>query len=347
MAIYHLNMTVISRKAGRSATASAAYRAGARIIDQRTGEVHDYSRKSGVTYIEIVLPEGAPVWAQNRAALWNAVEQHNRRADAIVAREINLALPHELSVAQRRDVAHGFAQQIADRYQVAVDLAIHRPNGQDPRNHHAHLLISTNRLGPIGLGTKARELDPIARAKAEPGTSEIERLRQTWEQCANHALEQAGYEQRIDHRTLQAQGLERVPQIHQGPKVTALEQRGIHTDRGDQSRAIKHHNARLIDLQAQRRNLELQLEAGEARDQFRAVWHQHQAEQARQRQVHDLAERAAAEFRRQLDLKREAEKACKREQTNRFKPEHDHERELKRDREHELKRERSGPELDL
>jgi hypothetical protein len=335
MAIYHLNMSVISRKAGRSATASAAYRSGERIIDERTGEVHDYRRKHGVSYTELVTPDGAPAWAHDRAALWNAVEHHNRRADAIVAREINLALPHELSATQRQDLARDFAQQIATRYQVAVDLAIHQPNGQDPRNHHAHLLLTTNRLEPAGLGTKARELDPIATAKAGPGKNAVEQLRQEWARQANHALERAGHAHRIDHRTLEAQGLERLPQIHHGPTVAALEQRGIRTERGDLGRAIERHNARLIDLHTQRRDLDLQLNAGEARDQFRGLWQQHQAEQARQRQVQELADKAAAEFRRQVETQRQAEPTRDRERK----------RELEHDVERERKRERNGPSL--
>ena len=218
---------------------------------------------------------------------------------------------------------------------MVADIAIHHAHRDNP---HAHLLLTTRDITGQGFSQKNRAWNRKELLQA---------WRQEWTQHANRALELAGQEQRIDHRTLAAQGLERVPQIHQGPKVAALEQRGIRTDRGDQARAIDHSNLRLSRLETERQSLELQLNAGAARDQFRAVWQQHQAEQARQQQVHDLAERAAAECRQQLDLKREAERAREREPANRLTPEHDREHELKRELEHEPKRERSGPDLDL
>ncbi|HYR25665.1 MAG TPA: MobA/MobL family protein, partial [Aquabacterium sp.] len=221
----------------------------------------------------------------------------------------------------------------SERHRVAVDLAIHAPHRGDRRNHHAHLLLSTRRLEATGFTEKTREWDNRQPAKGPTGQQIVEYWRQAWETHANRALEVAGHEQRIDHRRLEAQGLERVPQIHQGPKVAALEQRGIPTDRGDRARTIERHNARLTDLQTQRQDLELQLSAGEARDQFRGLWQQHQAEQAHQRQVQELADNAAAEFRQQMEAQRKAEQT--------------RERELKRELEHELerKRERGGPSL--
>ena len=110
MAIYHLSVKTISRSAGRSATAAAAYRAGIKITDERTGELHDYSRKSGVEYTELVLPAHAPDWATNRAALWNAAEQAETRKNSTVAREFEIALPSELSPEERQRLAVDFAQ---------------------------------------------------------------------------------------------------------------------------------------------------------------------------------------------------------------------------------------------
>ena len=357
MAIYHASVKIISRSAGRSATASAAYRAGVEIEDTRTGQIHDYSRKRGVVHTEILAPESAPAWVQDRATLWNTVEQAEKRKDAQLARELELALPAELSLAENRELLRGFLHTECVRHGMVADIAIHQPpRGGDGRNLHAHVLLTLRHLQADGFGRKATEWNPPM-GKNRNGqafvqdTAPLVHLRKRWAECANHALEHAGQEQRLDHRSLQAQSLERVPQIHHGPKVTALEQRGIRTDRGDQARTIEHHNARLINLQAQRRDLESQLNASEARDQFRTLWQQHQAEQVHQQQVHDLAERTAAEFRRQLDSQREAERAREREPANRLKPEHDRERELKRELEqeleHEPKRERSGPDLDL
>ena len=357
MAIYHASVKILGRSAGRSATASAAYRAGVEIEDTRTGQVHNYRRKRGVVHTEILAPESAPAWVHDRAALWNAVEQAEKRKDAQLARELELALPAELSVAENRALLRNFLQAECVHHGMVADLAIHQPpRGGDSRNLHAHVLLTMRHLQADGFGRKATEWNPPM-GKNRAGqtfvqdTTPLVNLRERWAQHANRALEAAGHAQRLDHRTLAAQGLERVPQLHQGPTVTALEQRGICTDRGDQARAIEHHNARLSELHAQRRDLDLQLNAGEARDQFRAAWQQHQAEQARQQQVHDLADNAAAEFRWQLDVQREAERTRERQPAHRPKPERDRERELKREREPELKRERererSGPELDF
>lgn len=351
MALYHLSVKTISRRTGRSATGASAYRAGVDITDERTGLVHDYRRRGGVVHQELFTPAEAPAWAQDRSALWNAAEHTERRQDATVAREIEISLPHELNPAQRLALAQAFSQALSERHRVAVDLAIHAPHRGDPRNHHAHLLLSTRRLEAIGFTKKTREWDNRQPAQGLTGQHVIEHWRQAWEHQANQALERAGYEARIDRRTLAAQGLERVPQIHHGPKVMALEQQGIRTDRGDQSRAIDHSNLQLSRLETERQRLELQLNAGEARDQFRAVWQQHQAEQSRQQQIQDLAEHATAEFRRQLDTQREAERAREHKPAHRPKPERDREHELKRERGHELKRERererSEPKLDL
>lgn len=204
MAIYHLSAKLISRKSGRSSTAAAAYRAGERIVDERTGEAHDYTQKRGIEHTEIILPSGVN-WTPGRAELWNAVEAKNKRADAQVAREFVVALPDELTPEARRGLAVQFAREIADTYRVAADVAIHAPSREgDNRNHHARTLTSTNTLNPDGsFGNKARALDLVAHNMGDGvGTAnEIDKLRQTWADMANGALEQAGSAERIDHRS--------------------------------------------------------------------------------------------------------------------------------------------------
>ena len=157
MAIYHLSVKPISRSAGRSATAAAAYRAGVEIADERTGEVHDYRRKGGVESADIVLPDGAPEWATNRGALWNAAEKAEKRKDACVAREYEVALPAELSPAERRRLALDFAQEMANREGCAVDVAIHAPRqgrrrSESPRPYPAH----DSKGGDRWIGGEAR-----------------------------------------------------------------------------------------------------------------------------------------------------------------------------------------------
>ena len=114
MAIFHLSVKTVSRSAGRSATAAAAYRAGVEITDERTGEIHDYTRKGGVESAELVLPAGAPEWAADRAALWNAAEQAEKRKNSTVAREFEIALPEELSPAERQRLARDLAREIVE-----------------------------------------------------------------------------------------------------------------------------------------------------------------------------------------------------------------------------------------
>lgn len=212
MASYHLAVKTVSRSAGRSATAAAAYRAGASIACEREGVVHDYTRRSGVDHAEIVLPDGAPEWASDRTALWNAAERSETRKNSTVAREFEIALPVELDAEQRRDLALDFAREIAARHQVAVDVAIHAPGGEgDNRNHHAHLLLTTRQLGPEGLGAKTRELD-------QKQSGEVDHWRERWAEIQNLALERAGSAERVDHRSHAERGLpdQALPQLTPG-----------------------------------------------------------------------------------------------------------------------------------
>ena len=232
MAIYHLSVKLVTRGAGRSATAAAAYRAATRIQDERTGLVFDYSRKRGVEHTEIVLPSAQreAAWAHDRARLWNAAETAETRKDARVAREYEVALPHELNAAQRRDLVRAFAQDLAERHGGAIDVAIHRPHREgDTRNHHAHLLATTRVVTDDGLGSKTsiewKDADR-ARRGLEPGRVEVTAIRSRWAAIVNEHLEEHGHAARIDHRSLDAQGVDREPTYHKGPAVTAIERRG-------------------------------------------------------------------------------------------------------------------------
>lgn len=237
MAIYHLSVKTVSRSAGRSATAAAAYRAGELIADTRTGEVHDYRRKGGVDRDHspgIVLPAGAPEWARDRAQLWNAVEHAEKRKNSTVAREFEIALPAELSPSDRRALVETFAREVADLHGVAVDAQIHEPGREgDSRNWHVHVLTSTRRLTADGFGEKARELDDKT-----TGPQLVTRWRERWAELANAALARAGRSERIDHRSLAAQAIDREPTQHLGPKATAMEREGVPTRIGDENRAV-------------------------------------------------------------------------------------------------------------
>lgn len=221
MAIYHLSVKAISRSAGRSATAAAAYRAGVEITDTRTGEVHDYTRKRGIVSADLVLPTGAPEWAADRSALWNAAEHAERRKDACVAREYEVALPSELPADARRQLAVAFAKELADRESCAVDVCIHEPSkGGDNRNHHAHIMRTTRQVGPEGLGAKL-DTEKAGRNR----TADLEAVRARWAELTNEHLHRHGIEATVDHRSLKAQDIDREPTQHLGPTATAIERR--------------------------------------------------------------------------------------------------------------------------
>lgn len=223
VAIFHLSVKPISRSAGRSATAAAAYRSGEKIIDERTGEIHDYTRKGGVESADIVLPDGATdtEWATDRAKLWNAAELAEKRKDACVAREFEVALPAELSPAERRNLALDFAKDMANREGCAVDVAVHAPGKEgDNRNHHAHILRSTRKVEADGLGAKL-DTEQAGRKRKD----DLEQVRGRWAELSNKALERAGHSVRIDHRSLKEQGIDREPTAHLGPAASGYERR--------------------------------------------------------------------------------------------------------------------------
>ena len=213
----------------------AAYRAGCRLRDGRAGRVHDYARRRGVADAGIILPDNAPAWASDREQLWNRVEEREGRSDALLGREIQLSLPHELDGSQRRELALAFARHLVAEYGVAVDVAIHAPSEQgDDRNHHAHLLL-TSRAFDAGhksgwARTKDRRLDTIAMQRAGRQNA-VEGLREVWETIQNAALASAdvrdggGELVQVDRRSYARQGMDMKAGQHEGPEVTAFKRR--------------------------------------------------------------------------------------------------------------------------
>ncbi|MEE3504618.1 Ti-type conjugative transfer relaxase TraA [Acidiphilium acidophilum] len=269
MAIYHMSMKPISRASGRSAVAAAAYRAADRLENARDGMVHDFTRKSGVEHAEIVLPgdtlsaDGAvvrgdgPDWARDRSGLWNAAEASERRKDARVAREIEVALPHELSAEQRLALTREFSQALVRQYGVAVDFAIHSPHGDtDIRNHHAHLLMTTRKIeaaqaagSESGLGEKsALELEnrKLVALGLPISHEQLRDIRIDWEQRTNAHLARAGLDVRIDHRSHQECGLEIEPTQHVGVHATQMERRGLEVSRVRLDEEAAKRNASVI-----------------------------------------------------------------------------------------------------
>ncbi|NTF59324.1 Ti-type conjugative transfer relaxase TraA [Agrobacterium rhizogenes] len=251
MAIYHLSMKPVSRATGRSAVASMAYRAGEKLTNERDGITHDYTAKQGVEHAEIVLPEGSHAdWARDRSALWNAAEFAEKRKDARVAREFEIALPHELSAEQRLEATREFAQELANRYGAAVDFAIHAPHdASDVRNHHAHVMMTTRQVTEEGLGEKTYLEHKNARllsAGLATTDMQLRDIRQTWEGIANERLAMAGLDIRIDHRSHMERGLEISPTEHMGVHATQMERRGLDVARTRLDEEAAQRNADLI-----------------------------------------------------------------------------------------------------
>ncbi|UXR92908.1 Ti-type conjugative transfer relaxase TraA [Agrobacterium tumefaciens] len=251
MAIYHLSTKPVSRSSGRSAVASAAYRCAVLLVNQRDGLVHDFTHKEGVEHSEIVLPQGVSAdWALDRSKLWNAAEFAEKRKDARVAREFEIALPHELSPEGRLKAARAFAQDLANRYGAAVDFAIHSPSEHgDIRNYHAHVLMTTRQVGKAGLGEKTVLEHNNARLLANGMATtdmQLRDIRQSWEGIANRQLQREGLDVRIDHRSHIERGLELSPTEHMGVHASQMQQQGMAVERGRLDDEAARQNAALI-----------------------------------------------------------------------------------------------------
>ena len=256
MAIFHMQINTVSRSSGRNAPASAAYSAGERIRNERTGALYDHRNRRDVLHKEIVLPARLgtpPSWAQDRASLWNAAERIESQKNSRVAREYMVALPAELSAAARVRLARTFSLEIAERYGVAVDLAVHapRPFG-DPRNFHAHLLTSTREVHAEGFGPKAG-LDMNGTVRAElglpTGRQEFAALRERWAELVNEHLQAAHIELRVDARSLAAQGIDREP-LPQLPRAAiTTERRG---ERSEVAEKIRERYRARVSARAER-----------------------------------------------------------------------------------------------
>ena len=323
MASYHLDVKSVQRSAGRSATAAAAYRHAERIECEREGRVHDYRAKQGVEASFIVAPEDAPAWAQDRQALWNAAEARDTRVNSVTAREWEVALPHELDASGRRALAESFARELVARYGVTADVAIHAPHREgDKRNWHAHVMTTTRRMEPEGLTDKTRELD----AKQTRG-AEVTHMRERWAVLQNQALERHGHEERVDHRSLEAQReaalargdertaetLDRAPEVKLGPTVSSIERREERaaeregreyqplTERGAQVHEVRAARSLLAELARLREALheEVRQRAELARDTYA-----HAREEGAARITAGLAALRAAAQRQGIGLER-------------------------------------------
>jgi len=234
MAIYHFSAKVVSRGGGSSAVAAAAYRSAGRLYDARLDRHHDFSNKTGVVHSEVMLPEGAPEEWRDRAKLWNDVEAVEVRKDAQLAREIEFAIPREMSQADGIQLARDFVQrEFVDRGMVA-DLNVHwdiGPNGL--AKPHAHVMLGMREVGSDGFGAKVREWNK---------TELLTHWREAWAEHVNGRLAQLDIDARIDHRSLEAQGIDLEPQNKIGPAAARMAQEGLVRERLEEHFAIARSN---------------------------------------------------------------------------------------------------------
>jgi MobA/MobL family len=259
MAIFRLDIRPVARGSGRTATSAAAYRAGERIRDERTGALYNHSKREDVLHKEIFLPskldptDAGTEWARDRSTLWNMAEKAEKMSNSRVAREYQVALPAELSPEQRVTLARAFSRELSDRYKVAVDLAVHAPRPEgDPRNFHAHLLATTREVTPEGLGPKTG-LDMAGGTRSElglpPSREEFRTLRARWSELTNEALQAANSEARVDHRSLQARGIDREPTPYLPRSALAAERRG---ERSEVAERIRERQRRRFSERKER-----------------------------------------------------------------------------------------------
>lgn len=212
MAIYHCTVKTFSRSKGQSAVKAAAYRAGVKLLDERTGEIADYTKKQDVVFNEIVAPKNSPHWVKNPFLLWNKAEEKETRKNSTVAREFEIALPKELNQDQRQKLAKDLTNKLVDRFGFVAELSIHKPD-DNSSNHHCHILATTRKVDQNGFTEKTRELD-------NKNSGAIFEVREMVANTINQHLQKAGFSEKVDHRTLVAQQQEA---LQQGNIIKAVE----------------------------------------------------------------------------------------------------------------------------
>jgi Ti-type conjugative transfer relaxase TraA len=238
MAIYHLSVKVISRASGRSAVTAAAYRSAARLHDERLDRDHDFSNKSGVVHSEVMLPEHAPEHFSDREKLWNEVEAFEKRKDAQLSREVEFAIPREMNQQQGIGLARDFVQQEFVAQGMIADLNVHWDVGADGMaKPHAHVMLTMREVGEDGFGQKVRDWNR---------TEMVEQWRECWADHVNARLAELDIDARIDHRSLEAQGIALEPQDKIGSAAQRMGERGLESERIEDHHEIARRNGERI-----------------------------------------------------------------------------------------------------
>ena len=267
IAIYHCSIKIVSRGKGKSAVAAAAYRAGEKLTNEWDGLTHDYTRKGGVVHSEIMLPPHAPPSFSDRSILWNSVEQIEKSNNSQLAREIEIALPVELSREEQTRLVREYCSSQFVSKGMCADFNIHDTGSGNP---HAHILLTMRPLDEKGAwaakSKKEYVLDESGEKILLPSgrykTRKIDLMdwnrqenadlwRKAWADMANDFLEQNGSAERIDHRSNAERGIDEIPTVHMGVAACQMEKKGIATEKGELNRNIQKANRLIREIRAQ------------------------------------------------------------------------------------------------
>ena len=264
MAIYHLSIKIISRGKGKSAVAASAYRSGEKIKNEYDGIIHDFTRKGGIAYTEILLPQNAPQEFSDRGTLWNSVEKIEKSQNSQLAREIEIALPKELDREKQIELVREYVKENFVNVGMCADIALHDKNDRNP---HAHILLTMRPFNEdTTWGAKSKKeyiLDENGeKVKLQNGNYKTKKIntvdwneqekaeewRKAWADITNKYLEENNIQEKVDHRSFQRQGIKQIPTIHLGVSASQMEKKGIATDRGNVNREIKNQNMILREI---------------------------------------------------------------------------------------------------
>lgn len=264
---FHFSVNIISRGKGKSAVASAAYISGEKIKNEWDGVTHDYTKKQGVISKEIFLPDHAPKEYKDRKTLWNSVELFEKNSNAQLARNFIISLPKELSIEENKKMIEEYIQTNFVKEGMIVDLAIHDENREGNQNIHAHIMTIVRPINEDGTwGQKSKKeyiLDEkgekILNKNGKPKTRKVEltswndkgnveKWRENFSDLCNKYLAKNKIEKRVDHRSFKRQGIKQIPTIHLGASASAMERKGIRTEKGDINREIKKQNELLKNI---------------------------------------------------------------------------------------------------
>lgn len=259
---FHFNISMISRGKSKSAVASAAYISCEKLTNEWDGVTHDYHNKKGLLHSEIFLPENVPIELKDRNTLWNSVELNEKASNAQLARNFIIALPKELSFEENRKLITDFIQENFVSKGMIVDLAIHNENDEGNNNVHAHIMTTLRPINEKGQWQAKSKKEYVLDEKGEKiklksgnyktrkveltdwnDKGNAEKWRESFAKLCNQYLDKNNLEKRVDHRSFERQGKEEIPTIHMGASASALEKKGIETDKGNLNREIKKHNS--------------------------------------------------------------------------------------------------------